>query len=169
MIVQGLIDYLGRMVNNNSKAVIFGGGTCSSFSYITSSSLSYSAGYITINSSSSNNQTSLSFAAIILGTDDTPVKSSDCYMNPYYPCRTGNINTGTKNKLVVTGTYTNTSKESKTFKEIALLFSGSSSSSPTLMLTRSVFDEPVVIPAGESKSFTITLDMNKLADSVAAS
>lgn len=169
MIVQGFIDYVGRMVNNNLNAVIFGGGTCKSFSYTTSSNINYNSDYIKRNTTANNNAFNCYCACIILGTNDTPVKSSDCDMDPYYPCPTGSLNKYTKNKLVVTGTYTNNNTESITFKEIALLFTSTSTDVPTLMLTRSVFSEPVVIPAGESKSFTITLDMNKLADSVAVS
>lgn len=68
------------------------------------------------------------------------------------------------NKVVVTGTYTNTTTNPITFKEIGLVMGTNSSSA--ILLSRSVFPEPVVIPAGESKSFTITIDFNKFADTV---
>lgn len=109
------------------------------------------------------------YKQIILGTSDTPVKSIDTNIENPEPLISGTV-VSSQNKTVVTGTYTNNTSEPKTFKEIGLIGGyvkalGSSKVLP-ILYSRSVFPEPVVIPAGESKSFTITIDFNKFADTV---
>ena len=107
--------------------------------------------------------------SIVLGTSDTTPTSSDYNITDAEFCTSGTVNVS-KNKVIVTGTYTNNKTESKTFKEVGLIGATQYLDSPKgyygVLYSRSVFPEPVVIPAGESKSFTITIDFNKFADTV---
>lgn len=103
---------------------------------------------------------------IWLGTSDAPAKSTDHTIEGAEGAASGTV-TASKNKVVVTGTYTNSTSETKIFKEIGVSTQASAGGNYfSILLSRSVFPEPVVIPAGESKSFTITIDFNKFADTV---
>ena len=107
------------------------------------------------------------YKSILLGTSDATPTPSDYDITDPESCYPGTVETR-RNKVIVTGTYTNQTTESKTFKEIGLIgavqYAGQAYRGA--LYSRSVFPEPVVIPAGESKSFTITIDFNKFADTV---
>ena len=170
MLVQGFIDLVGHTLcgNTNNAITTFGGGVSpTSSDIITSGSTEYGFNF-------SANTGSVAYLKpypykkqIILGKSDTPPTAMDNNISDFDRVATGTHKTY-QNKVVVTGTYTNTATEAKTFKEIGLVMGSSNNASvPTaILLSRSVFPEPVVIPAGESKSFTITIDFNKFADTV---
>ena len=170
MLVQGFIDLVGHVLRGDKRNAIttFGGGVSSTSSdVITSDSKEYGFDF-------SANTGSVEYLKpypykkqIILGKSDTPPTVMDNNISDFERVVTG-THTTYQNKVVVTGTYTNTATEAKTFKEIGLVIGSSNATSvPTaILLSRSVFPEPVVIPSGESKSFTITIDFNKFADTV---
>lgn len=167
MLVQGFIDLVGHALtgNNKDKITVMGGGKVSVGNIDTSTPLYDNAG-ISVASGTYTVRVHSYIKCIWLGTSDTPAKSTDCKMEERELANQGTVN-GSDNKVVVTGTYTNTTSETKIFKEIGLAArSTSGSTNISILLSRSVFPEPVVIPAGESKSFTITIDFNKFADTV---
>ena len=168
MLVQGFIDLVGHVLcgsDSNDYVQIMGGArakcsdiVCAKPTYTWTGEFASSlANVVRI-------QSNLKY--IYLGTSDTPPQSTDCEIQDEDYVKTGTVSVSS-NKVVVTGTYTNETTESKTFKEIGLSTMGYyGDSSYSILLSRSVFSEPVVIPAGESKSFTITIDFNKFADTV---
>lgn len=167
MLVQGFIDLVGHVLRGDKHNAIttFGGGvSATSSDVITNETTEYGFDF-------SANTGSVQYLKpypykkqIILGKSDTPPTVMDNNISDFERVVTG-TNTTYQNKVVVTGTYTNTATEAKTFKEIGLVI-GSSNATTAILLSRSVFPEPVVIPSGESKSFTITIDFNKFADTV---
>ena len=169
MLVQGFIDLVGHVLcgSDSKDYVQIMGGARAKCSDITVGEPVYGR---TGNAVSSLNDTIVQIQAnvkcIFLGTSDTPVQSTDCEIKNSGFVKTGTVSLSA-NKIVVTGTYTNETTESKTFKEIGLsIMSYYGRFNYPILLSRSVFPEPVVIPAGESKSFTITIDFNKFADTV---
>ena len=177
MLVQGFIDVVGVALtgaySSNIYVHVMGGGMIQNVKGVKSGSSIYDQSSIVesyTSISGSDDQGVLgNYKQIILGTSDTPAKSTDTDIENPEPIISG-TDVSTQNKTVVTGTYTNNTSEPKTFKEIGLkggyvMASGPSKLLPVLY-SRSVFPEPVVIPAGESKSFTITIDFNKFADTV---
>lgn len=166
MLVQGFIDLVGHALcgNSSDKITVFGGGVApTSSDIITSSSLQYGCTFSAKSDGPSAFKPYPYMKQIILGPSDTPPTVMDNYIPDSYKLATGTYK-AYQNKAVITGTYTNSTTESKTFKEIGLVMGGSYDAA--ILLSRSVFPEPVVIPAGESKSFTITIDFNKFADTV---
>ena len=168
MLVQGFIDLVGHVLTGSSsdQITVMGGAKPPADSINTGSTPTYSftGGYSYNMKSRIWVQTYVKY--IWLGTSDTPAKSTDCMIQDKAPVKTGTVSVSS-NKVVVTGTYTNETSETKIFKEIGLSTKAEADgSSMSILLSRSVFPEPVVIPAGESKSFTITIDFNKFADTV---
>ena len=177
MLVQGFIDMVGNMMigsyDNKIYQHVLGGGYAYSVRGLTAGNLIYDKStFQNVYSGSSEGGTEGikgNYKQIVLGSSDAPVKSTDCIIKDCVSVPVGTIATS-QNKVVVTGTYTNNTTELKTFKEIGLI--GASiklirDGLPyAILYSRSVFPEPVVIPAGESKSFTITIDFNKFADTV---
>lgn len=167
MLVQGFIDLVGHALcgSNSDKITVLGGGIPHAGN-IEVGSPSYAWGAASSSSNTSTLRVVASEKNICLGTSDTPAKSTDCTITQREEAKQGTV-TVYKNKVVVTGTYTNTTSETKIFKEIGLSTVATNGSTYiAVLLSRSVFPEPVVIPAGESKSFTITIDFNKFADTV---
>ena len=179
MLVKGFIDVVGAVLtgNNSSKQStyiqVLGGGYITNLKKIEFST-PYYFGSVRKLTGKAEDVASYAYApnnkSIILGTSDTTPTSLDHDITDAEFCSSGTVNVS-ENKVVVTGTYTNTTTENKTFKEIGLIggtqyTSGSLTGYLGVLYSRSVFPEPVVIPAGESKSFTITIDFNKFADTV---
>lgn len=174
MLVQGFIDTVGAVLTGTTNAgsiKTFGGGSITNISSITLNTPTYSGGVRknTVVIGSSTYAYAPIYKSIVLGTSDTAPTSSDYDITDAEFCTSGTVNVS-RNKVIVTGTYTNKATESKTFKEIGLIGATQYSNKPNgtygVLYSRSVFPEPVVIPAGESKSFTITIDFNKFADTV---
>ena len=167
MLVQGFIDLVGHALcgNDNDKIQLMGGAKTSVGSIETGNPTYEWTGKI-VSSETAQVQVKSNVKYIWLGTSDIPAKSTDCTLEEAKGATLGTVNTES-NKVVVTGTYTNTTSETKIFKEIGLTTEGKYGNTYlSILLSRSVFPEPVVIPAGESKSFTITIDFNKFADTV---
>ena len=177
MLVQGFIDVVGVALtgtySNNMFVHVIGGGKVRTVRGIKSGNPIYDQSPIvesyTSISGSDDQGIRGNNKQIILGTSNTPAKSTDTNIENPETIISG-TNVCTQNKTVVTGTYTNNTAEPKTFKEIGLTGGWVMATGPSKLLpilySRSVFPEPVVIPAGESKSFTITIDFNKFADTV---
>lgn len=167
MLVQGFIDLVGHVLCGSDKDTIrIMGGANPPCGIIEIGTPTYrNTGIYSSNVTSQCNVTA-NWKQIVLGTSDIPAKSTDCNIQDSKYASVGTVAWG-HNKVIVTGTYTNSTTEPTTFKEIGLktsCYGGGSDYS--ILLSRSVFPEPVVIPAGESKSFTITIDFNKFADTV---
>ena len=168
MLVQGFIDLVGHVLcgsSSNDYVQIMGGARAQCDDIVTGSpTYRFTGNFASSSTSKLRIQPNLKY--IFLGTSDTPAQSTDCIIQDAGFVKTGTVSVSS-NKVVVTGTYTNKTTESKTFKEIGLSTNGYYSNNDySILLSRSVFPEPVVIPAGESKSFTITIDFNKFADTV---
>ena len=170
MLVQGFIDIVGAVLTGTPAAItVLGGGRVINIKRMEFQATNYFNEVSKIQTSV--DATSYSYAPfnklIVLGTSDTTPTSSDYDITNSEFCFPGTVKTQ-RNKVIVTGTYTNQTTESKTFKEIGLIGATQYANSKFLgvLYSRSVFPEPVVIPAGESKSFTITIDFNKFADTV---
>ena len=167
MLVQGFIDLVGHALcgNDNDKITLFGGAR-TSVGYIEVGTPTYGWTGGIVSNEKSQVRVISNMKYIWLGTSDISVMSTDCTLENAKGATLGTVK-GSNNKVVVTGTYTNDTSETKIFKEIGLTTEGLHvNSSLSILLSRSVFPEPVVIPAGESKSFTITIDFNKFADTV---
>ena len=170
MLVQGFIDTVGAVLTGNYASItVFGGGLVTNIKKMEFQSPNYfgAVGKIT-DAVDATNYAFVPFnKSILLGTSDTTPTSSDYDIKNSVPCSSGTVKT-LRNKVIVTGTYTNNTTESETFKEIGLIGGTQYANSRYcgVLYSRSVFPEPVVIPAGESKSFTITIDFNKFADTV---
>ena len=167
MLVQGFIDLVGHTLcgSDHDKITIMGGAKPPA-STIEVGTPSYTKYGEESSNCTSTVRVSSSIKTIWLGTSDIPAKSTDYTINQKVCADVGTI-TNSQNKVIVTGTYTNTTSETKTFKEIGLSTRATFEyNNYLILLSRSVFPEPVVIPAGESKSFTITIDFNKFADTV---
>lgn len=180
MLVKGFIDVVGTTVltgndsyKRNSDIQVLGGGYITRLKKIQLSTPSY---FGSVNKLVGKIEDVSAYPyypnnkSIILGTSNTTPTSLDHDITDAEFCKSGTVDVS-ENKVVVTGTYTNTTTESKTFKEIGLIggtqyTNGSLTGNLGVLYSRSVFPEPVVIPAGESKSFTITIDFNKFADTV---
>ena len=170
MLVQGFIDLVGHVLcgNTNNAITTFGGGVSpTSSDIVTSGSTEYGFDFIANTGSVAYLKPYPYRKQIILGTSDTPPTVMDNNISDFYRVVTG-TNKTYQNKVVVTGTYTNSTTKTLTFKEIGLVMGSTNNAGvqTAILLSRSVFPEPVVIPAGESKSFTITIDFNKFADTV---
>lgn len=61
-------------------------------------------------------------------------------------------------------TVQNTSTEQITITEVGLFSKNYAGSYPTILLTRTVLDVPVVLQPNDVKTFTITIDYNKFID-----
>lgn len=61
-------------------------------------------------------------------------------------------------------TVQNTSTEQITITEVGLFAKYTEGSYPTVLLTRTVLDVPVVLQPNDVKTFTITIDYNKFVD-----
>lgn len=61
-------------------------------------------------------------------------------------------------------TVQNTSTEQITITEVGLFAKYTTGSYPTVLLTRTVLDVPVVLQPNDVKTFTITIDYNKFVD-----
>ena len=167
MLVQGFIDLVGHALcgSDNDKLELMGGAT-NSVGLIEVRTPNYGWTGRIASSETSQVRVESNVKYIWLGTSDIPAKSTDCTLEGATGATQGTVKAD-KNKVVVTGTYTNTTSETKIFKEIGLSTEGTYGNTYlSILLSRSVFPEPVVIPAGESKSFTITIDFNKFADTV---
>ena len=168
MLVQGFIDLVGHVLTGSSSdhITVLGGAKSIAGNISTGTpTYSFTGGANYVDTPETRVHSNIKY--IWLGTSDTPAKSTDCTMQERDFVKTGTVSFSS-NKVVVTGTYTNETTKSKTFKEIGLSTQGvySGDNTVSILLSRSVFSEPVVIPAGESKSFTITIDFNKFADTV---
>lgn len=174
MLVQGFIDTFGLVLTGATTGSIkaFGGGRITNIRQIAIQNPAYFASLK--KSTQKIDATSYDYVpfnkSIVLGTSDTTPTSSDYDITDAVFCPSGTVNVS-RNKVIVTGTYTNKTTESQTFKEIGLIGASQYSNNPVtgyygVLYSRSVFPKPVVIPAGESKSFTITIDFNKFADTV---
>ena len=170
MLVQGFIDTFGAVLTGTPASItVLGGGLVTDIRNMELASASYFPGVV--ETQNAVKASSYSFSPydklILLGTSDMTPTSSDYNITNSESCSTGTVN-AQRNKVIVTGTYTNKTTESKTFKEIGLIGATQYANSKYfgVLYSRSVFPEPVVIPAGESKSFTITIDFNKFADTV---
>ena len=168
MLVQGFIYMVGpTLTGSPSDNITVMGGAEPTVDTISTGDPTYSftGGKVYYMTSRIRVQSNIKY--IWLGTSDTPAKSTDCTIDKQKGAKDGTV-IKSKNKVVVTGTYTNDTSETEIFKEIGLSTQGldSTNSQISILLSRSVFPEPVVIPAGESKSFTITIDFNKFADTV---
>ena len=168
MLVQGFIDLVGHVLTgaNYDKITVMGGAKPSA-SDINTGIPTYEFSGSVSSTMTGQVQVRSYIKSIWLGTSDTPAKSTDCTIDKRENVETGTVSVSS-NKVVVTGTYTNGTSETKIFKEIGLSTRGEDTRGNyiSILLSRSVFPEPVVIPAGESKSFTITIDFNKFADTV---
>lgn len=179
MLVKGFIDTVGAVLTGNKSNThttyiqVLGGGYIINVGRIEFSKPYYLSSVHKL-TGRTENASDYAFSpfnkSIVLGTSDTTPTSSDADIIDAEFCPSGTVNIS-ENKVIVTGTYTNTATESKTFKEIGLIgatnyVNGSLTGNLGVLYSRSVFPEPVVIPAGESKSFTITIDFNKFADTV---
>ena len=103
---------------------------------------------------------------LVFGSGTTPPQKKDYKLNNQK--NTGltynNSSTSTNNNVVSwVQTVQNTSTEQITIAEVGL-FSSHAQSSPTLLLTRTVLDNPVILQPNEVKTFTITIDYNKFVD-----
>ena len=167
MLVQGFIDLVGHVLTGSSSdEITVMGGTRTPVGIIDVGTASYQWTGRVVSSETVKVQVISNIKYIWLGTSDIPAKSTDCTLEGAEGAPKGTVSAGS-NKVVVTGTYTNDTSETKIFKEIGLAtMSKYGSAYLSILLSRSVFPEPVVIPAGESKSFTITIDFNKFADTV---
>ena len=174
MLVQGFIDTVGAVLTgatSTASITTFGGGLITNIRKIELQTPTYfgSVKKFTEVGDVANYNLASSDKSIVLGTSDTTPTSLDYNITDAEFCPSGTVNVSS-NKVIVTGTYTNTTTESKTFKEIGLIGATQYLNNPNgyygVLYSRSVFPEPVVIPAGESKSFTITIDFNKFADTV---
>jgi hypothetical protein len=76
---------------------------------------------------------------------------------------TYNNNSSSTNNNVASWVQTvqNTSTEQITITEVGLFCTAAN---PTILLTRTVLDNPVVLQPNEVKTFTITIDYNKFVD-----
>ena len=171
MLVQGFIDTVGAVLTGNYASItVLGGGLVTN---IKKMEFSQTPKYFSAVGKIQNAVDATNYAfvsgnkAILLGTSDTTPTSSDYKITNSDFCGSGTVRT-LRNKVIITGTYTNQTTESKTFKEIGLIGGTQYANNKYLgvLYSRSVFPEPIVIPAGESKSFTITIDFNKFADTV---
>ena len=174
MLVQGFIDTVGAVLTgatSTAAITIFGGGVVREMREIALQNPTYfgSVKKSTQAIRAGGFSYSPSDKSIVLGTSNTTPTSSDYDITDAEFCSSGTVDVST-NRVIVTGTYTNETTESKTFKEIGLIGATQYTNSPDgyygILYSRSVFPEPVVILAGESKSFTITIDFNKFADTV---
>ena len=170
MLVKGFIDIVGAVLTGDYAGItVFGGGLVTNIRSIEFSTPNYfnRVGKIKTAVDATSYAYAPSNKLIVLGTSDKTPTSSDYDITNSVFCYPGSVKTQ-RNKVIVTGTYTNETTESKTFKEIGLIGATQYADSTYLgvLYSRSVFSEPVVIPAGESKSFTITIDFNKFADTV---
>lgn len=103
---------------------------------------------------------------IVFGSGTTPPQKTDYKLNNHITTGlTYNNNSTSTNNNVVSWVQTvqNTSTEQITITEVGL-FSAYSDSQPTLLLTRTVLDNPVILQPNEVKTFTITIDYNKFVD-----
>lgn len=106
-------------------------------------------------------------ATILLGTGDTTPTSSDYALDTdvtdqftYVSGISSGVGSG--NVASITEVYQNTSNDSITIKEIGLLtgIPYQWQSGGYVLLTRKVLDTPIVIGAGKTYSFNITLSLN---------
>lgn len=65
--------------------------------------------------------------------------------------------------ILITYTFTNNTKETKTITEIGLC-TRVANQSPAVLLNRRLLDTPVVMNAGDSKVFTFTIDTSNLSE-----
>ena len=170
MLVQGFIDTVGAVLTGEVASItVLGGGLVTNIPQMRFQSPKYLVRATETEEALKATEDAFlpAIKSIFLGTSDTTPTSSDYDITNSVPCSTGTVKTQ-RNKVIVTGTYTNQTAESKTFKEIGLIGATQYANNKFLgvLYSRSVFPEPVVIPAGESKSFTITIDFNKFADTV---
>lgn len=103
---------------------------------------------------------------IVFGSGTTPPKKTDYKLNNHITTGLTYNNNGTStNNYVVSWVQTvqNTSTEQITITEVGL-FSSLDEDQPTLLLTRTVLDNPVILQPNEVKTFTITIDYNKFVD-----
>ena len=103
---------------------------------------------------------------IAFGSGTTPPKKTDYKLNNYITTGLAYNNNSTSiNNNVVSWVQTvqNTSTEQITITEVGL-FCTYTVDDLTILLTRTVLDNPVILQPNEVKTFTITIDYNKFVD-----
>ena len=79
----------------------------------------------------------------------------------------GGIVTGTSNSVTITTTWGNNTGEAKTINELGVhccVTWNTGGKYPIAILTRSVLEQPVVMQDGESRTFSITIDFDKMLE-----
>lgn len=103
---------------------------------------------------------------IAFGSGTTPPQKTDYKLENHIAdglTYSNNSTSETNNVANWVQTVQNTSGETITISEVGL-FSSYASGSPTVLLTRTVLDNPVVLQPNDVKTFTITIDYNKFVD-----
>lgn len=104
---------------------------------------------------------------IAFGSGTTPPQKTDYKLENYITSGltySGN-NTNQAYKVVNwVQTVQNTSTEQITITEVGLFTKYTNGPYPTVLLTRTVLDVPVVLQPNDVKTFTITIDYNKFVD-----
>lgn len=106
------------------------------------------------------------YRGIVFGSGTTPPQKTDYKIENHIAdglTYSNNNTSQTNNVANWVQTVQNTSGEPITISEVGL-FSAGSSSFATVLLTRTVLDNPVVLQPNEVKTFTITIDYNKFVD-----
>lgn len=118
------------------------------------------------NSTKSNGYYYPNYRGIVFGSGTTPPQKTNYKMENHIAnglIYSDNSTSETNNIVHWVQTVQNTSSEPITISEVGLF----SSSNPTyfsVLLTRTVLDNPVVLQPNEVKTFTITIDYNKFVD-----
>lgn len=103
---------------------------------------------------------------IVFGSGTTPPQKTDYKIENHIATGltySGNNTNQTDGVANWVQTVQNTSGEPITISEVGL-FSAYSSSYLTILLTRTLLDNPVVLQPNDVKTFTITIDYNKFVD-----
>ena len=106
------------------------------------------------------------YRGIVFGSGTTPPQKTDYKIENHIAngLTYSNNNTSKANNVVNwVQTVQNTSGEPITISEVGL-FSAATATSTTVLLTRTVLDNPVVLQPNDVKTFTITIDYNKFVD-----
>ena len=106
------------------------------------------------------------YRGIVFGSGTTPPQKTDYKIeNHIANGLTYSNNSTSKANNVVNWVQTvqNTSGEPITISEVGL-FSATTATKLTVLLTRTVLDNPVVLQPNDVKTFTITIDYNKFVD-----
>ena len=167
MLLKNLINLFTTGINRKGEyfVTLRGGGKLNVKYSSPQSSLTYSKYAMGVShGSTSTDSLYLNALCIGIGTGTTPANYLDSDLE------TGGvaIETGTAQitdgKIIISAAYTPT--EDTTITEIGS-FAGQenySSYSYGIMLTRTVFDTPVIIKANTTKTFSITIDCNKFSE-----